>query len=111
RTRDVGPTLEAVPHLFSIRRRRQQVASGAEMLGNRTICGEKPLRMAGRFEPLHATLALARRPMGVLTPVVQMAALAMFHPRQDLPLRGTIALQFIRDDDPWDVLTPFEQFT
>ena len=67
--------------------------------------------MAERFEPLHATLALARRPMGVLTPVVQMAALAMFHPRQDLPLRGTIALQFIRDDDPWDVLTPFEQFT
>jgi len=30
-------------------------------------------------------------------------------PRQDLPLRSTIALQFICDDDPWDVLTPFEQ--
>ena len=47
--------------------------------------------------------------MRVLTAVIEVAALAMFHPRQDLPLRGTIALQFIRDDDSWDVLTSFEQ--
>jgi hypothetical protein len=47
--------------------------------------------------------------MGVLTPVIEVATLAMFHPREDLPLRSTIALQCIRDDDAWDILTPFEQ--
>jgi hypothetical protein len=40
---------------------------------------------------------------------VQRAAWTMFHPRQEFPLRGTIALQFIRDDDPRAVLTAFEQ--
>jgi hypothetical protein len=47
--------------------------------------------------------------MGVLTPVIEVAALAMFHPREGLPLRSTITLQFIRDDDAWNVLTTFEQ--
>jgi hypothetical protein len=41
--------------------------------------------------------------------VIERATLAMFHPREELPLRCTVALQFIRDDDAWNVLTPFEQ--
>jgi hypothetical protein len=49
--------------------------------------------MTGGFEPLYATLPLARRPMRVLTPVVEIAMLAMFHPWQDLTLRGLVALQ------------------
>ena len=61
------------------------------------------------FEPLHVVLALTRWPMGVLTPVVEVTALAVLHAREELALRGTVALQFICDDDPWDVLTPFEQ--
>src|SRR5215831_18444260 len=65
--------------------------------------------MSGGFEPLQVVLALPRWPMRVLTPVVERAALPMFHPRQDLALRGPVALQCIGDDDPWDVLTPFEQ--
>ena len=47
--------------------------------------------------------------MGVLAPVIERATLATFHPREELPLRCTVALQFIRDDDAWNVLTPFEQ--
>ena len=70
--------------------------SRAEMLGDGTICRQKALGMTGGFEPLHATLALTRRSMGVLTPVVEIAALPMFHPGQDLALRSTVALQFIR---------------
>ena len=61
------------------------------------------------FESLHVVLALTRGTMRVLTPVVEITALPMFHPRQDLALRGPVALQFIGADDPWDVLTPFEQ--
>ena len=35
--------------------------------------------------------------------------LSMFDPRQHLPLRGTIALQFIGDDHAWDILAAFEE--
>jgi hypothetical protein len=33
----------------------------------------------------------------------------MFDPRQNLPLRGTIALQFIGDDHAWNILAAFEE--
>src|SRR5262249_54561565 len=60
-------------------------------------------------EPLHAILALPRGTMRILTPVVQIAALTMFHPEQDLTLGGTVALELIRNDDAWHVLQPLEQ--
>jgi hypothetical protein len=37
-------------------------------------------------------LAHPRRPMRVLTPVIEIATLAMFHPRQDCALRRAVAL-------------------
>ena len=55
--------------------------------------------MAGRFEPLHPILALTRRPMRVLTPIIEITTLAMFHPGEDLALGRAIALQLIGDDD------------
>jgi hypothetical protein len=33
----------------------------------------------------------------------------MFHARQDLAFRCSIALQFIGDDHAWNVLEPFEK--
>ncbi len=71
--------------------------SRSKVLGDRTVRGEKPLRMAGRFESLHAKLALTRWPMGVLTPVIEIATLAVFDPGQYLPLGRAIILEFIRD--------------
>ena len=65
--------------------------------------------MAGRFEPLHPIFALTRRPMRVLTPVIKIPTLTVFHPGQDLSLRGPVALQLIRDDHPWDVEQAFEE--
>src|SRR5438132_10677765 len=47
--------------------------------------------------------------MGVLTAVVEIATLPVFDPRQDLPLRRPVALQLIRDDDPWHVLEPLQK--
>src|SRR5262249_54915560 len=52
RARYLGPTLKSVSHLLAILRRGQQMSSRSEVLGNRTVRGEKPVRMAGRFEPL-----------------------------------------------------------
>jgi hypothetical protein len=73
--------------------------SRSEMLGNGSIRRQKALRMTGRFESLYATLALTRRPMRVLTAVIEIAALAMFHPGQNLALGRTVALQLICNDD------------
>jgi hypothetical protein len=40
-----------------------------------------------------------------------MAMLAMFHPSQNLPLRGMITFQRIVDSHSWDVLIAFEKLT
>src|SRR5262245_27268382 len=83
--------------------------SWSKVLGNGSIRREKALGMTGRFEPLHATLPLARRPMGVLTPIIEVATLPVFYPGQHLTLRRAIAFELIRDDYPWYVLQPLEQ--
>src|SRR5215470_6467400 len=83
--------------------------SGSEVLGNRAIRGQKALGMPCGLEPLHPTLPLACRPMRVLTAVVEIAALAVFDPGQDLALGRAIALELIGDDDAWHVLQPLKQ--
>src|SRR5262245_9561263 len=104
RTRDLGPTFEAVLHLFAVRRRGQPMPSRAKVLGNGTIRGQKALGVSRRLEPLHAICSLACRAMRILTPVVEVTTLTVFDPGQDLPLSRAVALQLIRDDHPWHVL-------
>jgi hypothetical protein len=41
--------------------------------------------------------------------VVAIALLAMFHARQDVPLRRPVALQLVRDEHPWHVGQALEQ--
>src|SRR5262245_27015802 len=106
--RYLGPTLETVFHLLAVLDGRQQMPSGAEVLGNRTIRGQKALGMPRRLEPLHAIFSLACGTMGVLTTVVQIATLPVLHPGQDLALGRAVALQLIGNDHPWYVLQPFE---
>jgi hypothetical protein len=85
------PALEALGHLLAILEGREPVASRAEVLGDGTIGREEPLRVPGRLEPLHAPLPLAGGLMGVFSPIVQIAVLAVLHTGQDFPLRGTVA--------------------
>src|SRR5262245_12148418 len=85
--------------------------SGSEVLGNGAIRGQKALRMPCGLEPLPALLPLPRGPMRVLAPVIEVAALPVFDPRQYLALGGAITFQLIRYDDPRYVLQPFEQLT
>jgi hypothetical protein len=63
----------------------------AEVLCDGTIGREKALGLARGFEPLHASLPLAGRLVGVLRPVIEIAMLAMFHARKYLLLGGSIA--------------------
>ena len=85
------------------------MASGLEVVGDRSVRRQKALGMPGRGEPLHTTLALTRGPMRVLTAVVEIATLAVFDPGQDLALRRAVALQLIRDDDPRYIPQALEQ--
>ena len=71
------------------------------MLGDRSIRRQKVLGISRRLKPLHAICALACGAMRVLTAVVAIAALAVLHPGQDLPLRRAVTLELIRDDHPW----------
>ncbi len=53
----------------------------AEVLGNRTIRGEEALRMPGGLKPLHPPLPLTGGLVRIFCAVVEIAVLAMFHPR------------------------------
>ena len=44
------------------------------------------------LKPLHTALALTCRPMGVLTPVIEVATLTVLYARENLALRRAIAL-------------------
>jgi hypothetical protein len=48
----------------------------SKVLRNRTIGGKEALRVPGRLEALHTSLALAGWLMGVLRTVVEVAVLA-----------------------------------
>ncbi len=63
-----------------------------EVLGDGAVRSEEALGMTRRFEALHAPLALTRRPMRVLTAVIEIPTLTMFDTRQSLTLRGAVAL-------------------
>jgi hypothetical protein len=85
------------------------VASWSEVLRDRSIVGEKALRVPWRLEALHMALRLAGRLMGVLRPVVQIPMLPMFHAWEELPFGGAITLQLVRDDHPWHIGQALEQ--
>src|SRR5215475_4726822 len=52
---------------------------------------------------------LPRRPMRVLAPVIEIPTLAMLDPWEHLPLRRTVALQLVRNNDPRHILQALQQ--
>jgi hypothetical protein len=48
-------------------------------LGNGSVSGEKSLGVTRRFASLHPALALPRRAMRILTPVIEVATLPMLY--------------------------------
>jgi hypothetical protein len=67
--------------------------------------------MPRRFAPLHVGLALPCRPMGMLTPMIAIATLAMFDPRPYLTLGRAGAFQLVRDNDPRHGGQPLKELT
>jgi len=103
RSRDCLPALESVLQLLTIGGRSKPMPARTEMLRDRTIGGEKSLGVPRRFKPLHASLALTGGLMRVLCTVIEVAVLTMLYSRHNLALGGSVALEFIGDDDPRDI--------
>jgi hypothetical protein len=100
--------MESLPHLLTVDRSGQEVASRSEVLRDGTTGCEETLGLPGRLEPLHASLSLPRRLVGVFRPVVQIAMLPMLAAGQALAYGGTVASQMIGDDDSWNVREIFD---
>jgi hypothetical protein len=71
--------------------------SRAEVLGDGPIGGEEALGVSWGFKALHAPLPLAGRLVGVFGAVVEVAVLPMFDPGEQLPLRGAVARELVRE--------------
>jgi hypothetical protein len=59
---------------------RHEVAPWPEVSVDRAVHREKVLGLANGLEPLHLSLSSSRRPMRVLSTVVEIAARAVFDP-------------------------------
>jgi hypothetical protein len=88
-TRDLSPALESFLPLLPIDWRGKPMAARTEMLGDRTIGGEKALGLAWGVEPLRGSLALARGRVGVFGALSEIPVLAMFDPGEELGLALT----------------------
>jgi hypothetical protein len=60
-----------------------------------TVRGTEPLSLPWRLDTSHPPFRLPHRLLGVSCTVIEMAVLAVFHPRENVPFGGAIALQFI----------------
>ena len=87
----------------------QEMAAQLEKVVDLAVAGEELLGLPGRLEPLHLPFSPSRRLVRDLGPVVQVPALAVLDPGQDLPLGGTIARQLVGHDHTRNVLQALEQ--
>ena len=79
------------------------------VLADGTMGRQEALGVADRLEALHLAFAPSGRLMRILGPVVEVLALAVLDPGQDLALGRAIAGQFVRHDGAGYVPQPFQQ--
>jgi hypothetical protein len=81
-------------------------ANGDVAVGNAQQWGRKQREsiMFGGLEAPHLLFTQSRGLVGVFRSIVEPFVLAMLYTRQDLTFRGSITLQFIRDDHTWYVV-------
>ncbi len=99
-----------MPHFLTGVRGRHPMASQAEVVRNRTIGGEEPLRVPGRFEALHTSFPLAGGLVRMFRVVIQGPMLAVLHAGQGLSPRRLVALEFIGDEHPRYIPQSREEF-
>jgi hypothetical protein len=82
----------------------QEVAPELEEVVDLAVAGKEPLGVSRRLEPLPLPFSPSRRLVRDLGPIVEVAALPVLDPGQDLPLGGSVALELVRHDDPGNVV-------
>jgi len=83
---------------------REEVATGAEVLGDRTEeteGTEELLGVLGRCEALERPFSFPDRPVGVLRPVVQPLVAPVLDAREHVAARGRVAGQVVGDHHAW----------
>jgi hypothetical protein len=83
--------------------------SRTEVLGDEPIRGQNALGVPRGLESVHPPFPLPCGLMGVCGPIIQRAVLALFDAGEELPLHSAVALELVRDDHLWDVLTSLEE--
>src|SRR4051812_694368 len=106
---NIAPSLEGTGTGGTVIVGGQEVATELEEVVDLAVAGEEPLGVARRLEPLHVPFSPSRRLVRDLGPVVEVAALAMLDPRQDLPLGRAIAAQLVGHDHTGHVVQPLQQ--
>jgi hypothetical protein len=86
------------------------MASQAEVVRNRIIGGEEPLRVPGLLEARHASFTLAGGLVRILRAVIQGPMVAVLHAGQELSPRRLVALEFIGDEHPRYIPQSLEEF-
>ena len=76
------------------------MSSRAKRVKDCTKRRQKSLPVTRRFEPWQATFALTRRPLRVLTAVLEIATLAVLYTRHHLTFGCPIAFEFVGDHHP-----------
>jgi hypothetical protein len=74
-----------------------------------TVGREEPLRLGGRLEPLHVSLASPRRPVRILGTIVEVAVLVVPYLGQDRSSGCAVTLQPVCDQTSRLVLQPSQQ--
>ena len=86
----------------------QAMPMGTAMVANRTMGGEKALRVTSRLESAHDAFPLSCRLVRIFGPVIQPFVLPVLDTGQNLALRCPIAGKLIRDDHARDVQAALE---
>ena len=94
-TADLSPELEGSSSGSSIVGGGDVCAAEREEVVDLVVSREEPLCLTGGFEPLHLPLSSSGRLVRDLRPVVEVAALPVLDPGQDLPLGGSVALELV----------------
>ena len=84
------------------------MASYTKEILHESVDREKPLRVRGRFEPAHLSLALSRRLMRDLRSVVLVLPRAVNYRRHHGAVRRGVATQLVRDQAAWRPALSFQ---
>ena len=85
---DIAPSLKGTVTGSTVIVGGQEVATELEEVVDLAVVEEEPLGLPRRLEPLHLPFSPPRRLVRDLGPVVEVAALPMLDPGQNLPFGG-----------------------